>query len=85
MITRVLFFLLGLILFSTVLWNGNALTNYTDSLNMASDASAAFEDIPAHKDTLVKVSKPTFMELEKSNQAELTSQVKIGYFLLRGF
>jgi hypothetical protein len=85
MITRILFFLLVAVLFSTILWNAKALANYMDALSLASDASAVvFKNSPS-SDSLIRVNKPTFMQLEKENQAALTSQVRIGYFLLRGF
>ena len=85
MITRVLLFLLVIVLLATLLWNGKAWTNYSESLSLASDVSAVVFDNMPSSDSLIKVNKPTFMQLEKLNQAELTSQVRIGYFLLRGF
>jgi len=86
MITRILSLLLSVTLFASILWNRDVLVSYCNNLNLAADASGALPDeADCNKDSLLQVSKPTFMQLEKNKEDELITQVKIGYFLLRGF
>jgi hypothetical protein len=84
MITRLLSLLLIVALFSSVVWNREGLEHYTHSLNLTADVSDIVYEI-SERDTLMEVCKPTFMQHKKKNNTELTTQVRVGYFLLRGF
>ncbi|HSZ72428.1 MAG TPA: hypothetical protein VK750_07105 [Cytophagaceae bacterium] len=84
MITRTLSLLLVAVLFSTLLWNQDTVSEYCDTLYLAADASDVLNR-RFEKDSIMEVGKPTFMQVEKINQTELTTQSRVGFFLLRGF
>ncbi|MDB5273172.1 MAG: hypothetical protein JWO58_1539 [Chitinophagaceae bacterium] len=67
-----------------LLWNKDAVIAHCESLTVAADATEAFS-MRVENDSLYQKDKPTFMQVEKINEHELSVQARIGYLLSRGF
>jgi len=77
----------SLFIITTIAWivcNKEVLIDHCESLTLSADVTEAFS-VGVEKDSLYEGYKPTFMQVEKINEQELSVQARIGYLLSRGF